>query len=286
MMKRRVPVGARAQSREPPKGADCYTVSVVAKLFTSEQETEIAKDLTSLGIDATCTKWGVSFQQAYRCAARGGWKSSTPSQWHRTKALREDAFARPLSKEAAYWAGVLMADGSVTKDVGKRSPMISLDLAAEDRDHVEAFRRFLGAGHEVRRHHDGASYRLQVRSARLAADLSVLGVVPGKTDREKAGEDVVGSVDFWRGVLDGDGCYHDHPDGTPQVSLVGSRNLLSQWHHFIGIRKAITPHRGTFQTHYYGKNAIASIHRLHDGLDDPCLARKRIVAMKLLLRYE
>lgn len=139
---------------------------------------------------------------------RGLFKPSAGRRWRKLQP-REDAFdSAEASEEAAYWVGFLLADGCVHSTTGRRQPVISLDLKASDRGHVEALAAFLGLPQEVvRPGHQGRSAALSIRSSRLADALARYGVVPRKslTAEPKL---LTGSRHFWRGVVDGDGCLH------------------------------------------------------------------------------
>ena len=57
-----------------------------------------------------------------------------------------------LTPGSAYWLGMLITDGSVSKArrVGPRgSPTVKLALKRLDRPHIEAFRAFMGSSHKI-----------------------------------------------------------------------------------------------------------------------------------------
>lgn len=160
--------------------------------------------------------------------------------------LNHGAFAL-LTGEAAYWAGLLMADGCVYQ--GKYGqPKITLTLAKADVGHLQAFRRFVGAT-EHKLHpwsSKGASWNvLAVFSAAMARDLARVGIVPRKSLHATAGPAVTGSRDFWRGVVDGDGSIgvygsdghvlsgNGKPRGRTLTLYSGSERLLRQFLSFV-----------------------------------------------------
>ncbi len=163
----------------------------------------------------------------------------TKNPW-RKYSLNEAAFDDPESnEEAAYWIGFLMADGCVSAArKGKGQAEIILALSACDEDHIEKFKRFIGASQktthgQVLRGNPWA--RISVSSDRLARQLAKFGVVPRKSLTAKC----VGlerDRHFWRGAVDGDGCLgwqkQKRGDPLPFLELVGSHDLVSQFSDF------------------------------------------------------
>ena len=176
------------------------------------------------------------------------WARTFP-RWHYP--LREDAFADPLTSDAAYWVGFLMADGNVQHpSIG--APRVRLCLSERDEDHVRRFRQFLDAHTQVQ--HEGKAgrsrgfVRVHASSHQLIYDLERHGVVPKKTRRTAAGP-LKFNRDFWRGVLDGDGCLGIYWNRDPRyraggrwaarLNLAGNEQLLADFLTFV---RAIRPH--------------------------------------------
>lgn len=198
-------------------------------ILTREQELAIIDEYYDVTKRPTITeRWNLPDRYIYRILKRHAVKTD-----HRQYTLNEAAFDLPITPEAAYWAGFLMADGFITLNES-RAPMIGLDLSVVDRERVEAFRAFLGAEHPIttRKIETGDSCRFLVRSQRVIDALAALGIVPGKTNHEKASDVVASSEDFWRGYWDGDGCWR----GISQATCNGSDAILLQ---FIGFLKDI-----------------------------------------------
>jgi hypothetical protein len=78
--------------------------------------------------------------------ARGQYNVFTPGRQrnHKLYSFNERAFDAPLSRDAAYWLGFLMADGALSRPPVNQ---LRLVLQARDRDHVAAFQAFLQAEH-------------------------------------------------------------------------------------------------------------------------------------------
>ena len=142
------------------------------------------------------------------------------------------------TEESAYWIGYLMADGNV--HIGKTgNPRVSLTLAAEDRDHLVKFRRFLNCSNEIQmkiskvRGKVWNQYTLRFSSKQIANALKGFGV----TARKSLSATVIGLENdrhFWRGVIDGDG-YLKNRDGRDgdRITVVGSYYLMRQLEDFV-----------------------------------------------------
>lgn len=260
--------------------SDAKEIDLCARYAAGEDAPELAP------------QFGITAAYVYKVLTRRKTPRRNKSDCHKTKTLREDAFSLPLSDAAAYWAGFLMADGSVGRTEDQRAPAISLDLADVDVDHVAAFRSFVGSSHNLQHRAENKSTRAQFRSARIAADLAVLGVTPSKSTREEASGHVSLNRHFWRGFADGDGCYHWHVGNTPQFALCGSRKILSRFVSFLksnGVevdgRASIGEHRGTHQLALYGDRTRDWIRLAYMGdAGLVCLRRKRALAMEIVER--
>lgn len=149
------------------------------------------------------------------------------------------AFAMPLTDEAAYWVGFLMADGCVNyKDE------IEVFLHERDVAHLEKLRKFLCSRTNlyVARRVLGTYVKFYQRSKQITTDLAQYGVVPRKTRIAEA-VGVEHNRHFWRGVIDGDGWLGEQVQNgrrSPALTLVsGSRRLAEQFADFV---RTITLH--------------------------------------------
>jgi hypothetical protein len=167
----------------------------------------------------------------------------------RKHALNEAAFDC-ITEASAYWAGMLMADGSIRMRKG-RPWGISLVLSAKDRGHVEKFRSFVGSTHAISIHpvkpskrfpRGTSSARFSITSLRLAARLADFGVVTKKSLTAKVSL-LEGNRHFWRGVVDGDGYISIHraktlPHCYASFGVAGSKDLMEQFAEFLGAKIA------------------------------------------------
>lgn len=194
-----------------------------------------------------------------------------------------------VTPEAAYWIGMLMADGNVC--ARKHSTYISLALGTADAGHVERFRAFLGSSHQFDTQANNRGYangkglvRLSVASRRLADRLSEFGVVPAKS-ATAAGRGLEFDRDFWRGVVDGDGFVFRDGRNRPHVGMVGSQMLAGQFLAFcrgiVPTRARVRPMHSIYSARLICTYAIEVIRVLYA---DCCVAlpRKLLAARQIL----
>jgi hypothetical protein len=170
----------------------------------------------------------------------------------------ETAFSNPTA-EGRYWIGFLMADGSVTGN------QLDVRLGKQDGDHLLKLKKFLVAENPVREGTSrccGRKYPFagfSVRSQRLVDDLSRYGVVPNKSLTARASL-LESDRDFWRGVVDGDGCLAVNGKGRPIFIFYGSQTLTDQFASFAkniipDCRAIPRPHLGIYQFRLNGCQA-------------------------------
>ena len=174
----------------------------------------------------------------------------------------EDSFARP-TPGALYWAGFLMADGSIIETKGEAT--IACRLATKDRKHVEALAAFVGRGEpryvRAYRKEHGALVDWRVMSDRIADDLARWGVVPrkGRLDHAAPKGDALDSVDFWRGVIDGDGSL-TWSGKSPQIRLTGRRGICEAFVAFVEKQVDLhLPKRGRLKVYDYNENGACRV---------------------------
>ncbi len=209
----------------------------------------------------------------------------------------EESFARPIPG-ALYWAGFLMADGTIIETKGETK--IQCGLAAKDRKHVEALATFVGRGEAVyrrpyRKEH-GPIYTWYVYSDLIADDLARWGIVPrkGRIDDIAPKGAALDSVDFWRGVIDGDGSL-TWSGKSPQIRLTGRRGICEAFVAFVEKHVDLyLPKRGRLKVYDYNENGACRVvinavnaGRLAELLygaapERLCLDRKRERALEMI----
>lgn len=177
-------------------------------------------------------------------------KGSSRSKHH----LNLSAFAEPLSAEARYWIGFLLADGCISNSRGY--PQICLNLKLEDAEHVRKFARFVGVLEEsVRESNDKGNFgqanvvKLQFTGKELIPQLAKYGIVPKKTWTASVPPTLAQDTDFWRGLVDGDGCTNKN-GGYNRVALCGTLAIIEGFRKLCcvvtGFRPALTPSGSIF----------------------------------------
>lgn len=151
----------------------------------------------------------------------------------------ERAFAIIKDGETAYWLGFIWADGYPTKS-GLR-----VCLQIGDFGHLEKLRSFLGTDAMVIQRpapYPGASRQasLEVHSMHLLRDLEKLGLIPRRSERNRAPPAIPDPflADFFRGLIDGDGQLFRDPRQTFFLSgwrlvLTGSNAITRAFDQFL-----------------------------------------------------
>lgn len=166
--------------------------------WTSEEDEALRRRFPNARSGELEAQFGLSFEQIRSRAKR----LDIPSRQALALAgVQHDFFARG-TPDAAYFAGLLAADGWITT----RRPEVGLALKESDREMVDMFAAFVGASRKVRVYAGQA--RAAVCSTQLAADLhDRWGVRPRKTYdlRPPTVDDPQLRIAYAAGHLDGDG---------------------------------------------------------------------------------
>lgn len=184
-----------------------------------------------------------------------------------------------------YWLGFLMADGCVSCSSAGVESVLSVSLAQIDILHLEKFKAYLHCDNKIGLHTKGKAASLRFQNKKIVDKIKSFGVTRNKTFNGHA----IGleeNIDFWRGVLDGDGCitlitsitkYRLKKSGLvknyyyprPCLELVGSSSLLQQWVNFckkhIETKAKIIKHKSIWKFSLSGVAAVAMIKLLWDN---------------------
>lgn len=134
------------------------------------------------------------------------------------------------NEHEAYWTGFIAADGCLAS--GKYGYLIELGLQVKDYEHLTKFRDFLGASNPITRNRN--LYRIRVADKTAYENLVLLGVTPQKTLTLKIDDSLVYNRHFWRGFVDGDGCWYrdkNHKRLGFRI-VVGSQVIMEQFQTF------------------------------------------------------
>jgi transposase-like protein len=220
--------------------------------LTDEQTRALGEDyLRCKHVGELLTKWEISPNALYRALERLGIAERLGMERHRiigNEAAFEHAEGNPV---AAYWVGLLMADGSIRAKMDKGLGLC-LSLSGDDGGHVRELAAWLEWPGGVREYpeskfrQNGKTYSKNRRtefvatSIKMAADLAAYGVVIRKTKTARA-ERLAGSRDFWRGVACGDGGISIGQGNRIQFFLCGTHALMEQFANFVSDRLGFRP---------------------------------------------
>ncbi len=207
----------------------------------------------------------------------------------RKKPINENAFSQ-ITPASAYWIGFMMADGHI-RDTRNS---IRLNLASRDRFHIEKFKSFLESGHKI----TDSSYitkhgtltfssSIEIRNKRLMDDLIAYGVTSKKSHTATTSGKLLTNLDFWRGVIDGDGCLFRNTDNTAGLFLIGSFTLVNQFKDFVeylGIppRAKVQPKSNVFTYRVGGNKAIKVLRHCYGSKPIYYLDRKHTKALSFI----
>lgn len=144
--------------------------------------------------------------------------------------VNHEYFSKIDTEEKAYWLGFIFADGYVTSSNGKKIGVTSKDI-----DHLEKFKKDLGATYPVNIYEAHTSYgdsvygRLLISSEKLYNDLISLGCVEKKSkilQPPKVKKEL--ERHFLRGFYDGDGSIKKHKSAKSGyvLSLVSTKEMI------------------------------------------------------------
>lgn len=148
--------------------------------------------------------------------------------------INENYFENIDNEEKAYWLGFFLGDGYITKD----NKNIELTLKAEDKEHVEKFKKVLNTQNEVCFKKNVNAYRIYCTSEKMCQDLNKLGVYNNKSLTYKLNIDILLSEygrDYIRGLIDANGCISINKDGKYTVSLTCNEFVGNQFKTHINI---------------------------------------------------
>ncbi len=197
------------------------------------------------------------------------------------------------SPEFAYAIGLLVTDGSLSKD-GRH-----IDLTSNDREQLENFLFCLRSKNKIGFKHKnhGSALRVQLGDINFYKFLSGIGLMPNKT---KIINDVKTPkkyfFDFLRGHFDGDGTFYSYWDPRWKSSFMfytvfisASKNHI-QWlreniQKNLQIKGHITKsvNDSVYQLKYAKAESLKLLPKLYYNKDVICLSRKRIKIEKALL---
>lgn len=211
--------------------------------------------------------------------------------------LNHNAFENAhLNPEAAYWAGMLAADGHVPRSY------VRLGLNAGDSEEIDLFAKFVGydgkpeeskekvhlfCGNKV---NAGRQRRVSVFSPKMASDLHRYGIISPKTKFLKIVGGLEDSLDFWRGAICGDGWISITQRGDVEIGIGGCLSFVEQYCSFVekncsvksDVRKFKSNGPMPFYRVRHGAMNCCKIVSLLFAGDGHALARKKAIAQEII----
>lgn len=196
-------------------------------------------------------------------------------------------FFSTYNEKSSYWAGFIMADGSIRHDRNS----LQITLALKDKLHLYKFMSAIECIEieRVKIYKDKVSLTISIDEFKKDL-LDNFNITPRKTYTAKISDKIPKKYlkDFLRGYMDGDGCVHLRSDNNIlTVSFVGTVQLLTQiTNHFkdtIQIKlktKNPTPpisniKNGVGSIIYSSKNAIKILEYLYGNYNDDLLLNRK-----------
>jgi len=199
----------------------------------------------------------------------------------RRKDIDDDCFSE-INEGSAYWAGFLAADGCLS-----RNRTVSLALAPVDTGHIKKYASFLKSDHKIRE--TPKSTWIAFNSEKITQDLKKFGLTARKSLTYDPPESIRNNVDFWRGMIDGDGCIWFNKRGYPHIELCGSEASMEAFREFaskINNSKArVLKSKSIFKISFANRNAEKVISTLYYQGCEHYLDRKMISAQKAMATY-
>ena len=229
-------------------------------------------------------------------------KRTTLESYRINYTINDKAFTDFEDAETVYWYGWLLTDGCITD---KNS--ISLSLKAEDGYIVERFRDYMKSNAKInysnyfhkQLQRNVKQVGFSVMSKLVVDSLKLQNMEPRKSCKERLPNfdwlDGSNATVFWRAVLEGDGYVSNFENRNPEISLVGSEELLN------GFKKFVVKHCGVDEDRelkkrnygdpnfrlvtYSGVNALKIMRKLWKDCGILCLERKRLRAVGNLEKF-
>ena len=112
-----------------------------------------------------------------------------------------------MNSDSAYWLGIMLTDGYVSKDYS------SFELTLKDKEHIEKFKNVLKSDHKINKrtvminNKECISWRINIRDKDICNDLKKMGCSNNKSfDVRIPKINTEYHKDIIRGIMDGDGC--------------------------------------------------------------------------------
>ena len=180
--------------------------------------------------------------------------------------INHNAFDNLNSEEVCYWVGFIAADGSL--DI--KNKVLTIKLAPKDYGHLVKFSKFINSNRPINILVNTTSQpELRINSNNIYDTLCSYGIIPNKSERDFSitNDTLINSKDFWRGVIDGDGCLSFDTGKRLIIHLCGNYALLLQYVKFVYVNVKVNlnirPVGNIYQVALCGSNAIKLVSLLY-----------------------
>ena len=166
--------------------------------------------------------------------------------------FNNNAFYDMTDEFPCYYYGLLLADGCLTKNKSGKYNSVSIYLKSQDRYMIENLHNYLGMDTKIhdRKHYDKRTSKIYESSGFSFNDTNITNrlVSYGFAPRKSLAEvpppcNISNNRNFWRGVIDGDGCVRVSDRNYLSINLVGSYDIVKAFYNFIEMNITIKTHR-------------------------------------------
>lgn len=191
-------------------------------------------DIVSLYTDGKSTvkiaeKYGVSIGPIFRILKKHNVAIRHQKDTSRKCFNNENLFSA-IDEYSAYWAGFLAADGCLIE--GRNQ--INLCLCEKDLAHIQLFKNYIGGDYKIRYITQTKAYSITITDETAYKNLLALGITPKKSLTLQISDVLASDRHFWRGFIDGDGCWNiGKTNNRLRFTIgVGSKEILYQFYNF------------------------------------------------------
>lgn len=185
-----------------------------------EKEQELIRDYASgMTAQQVADAHGVGCSAVWGAIKRNGVESHGLS--HPTYSV-DSGFWSCETREMIYWLGFSIADGNLC-DRGKKGLVFSIGLKTSDGRHLEKFKQAVKYNGRILPQGERKMLRVAIYEPRFCKEAIEAGVVPRKSWCAAVPDKYVDNVDFWRGMIDG--------NGSVGVTAKGTRPIITHSGH-------------------------------------------------------
>jgi len=178
--------------------------------------------------------------------------------------------------ENLYWAGFIAADGCIGIDA------VKIDLSIKDVEHLRKIKGWINSGTDIKTPPKRKSCSFNIHNHKVRLDLKQYGITPRKSLTYSPPAFCIESIDFWRGMVDGDGFVSSGKRAA--IGLCGTIDTCTGFKAFVSEfceSKANVYRNGPiFAISYSGKYAIQIMRKLYGNNPKFYLDRKYALANK------